>query len=125
MELMRLTTSGARMSHILKEKTRKKPIPLIRYLVQVIEELVKLHKEIYLTADKFFVKGIPLFLTLSRKILFTAFNHIQGLQRDIQLLHKPLFPYQNSPYIWIIFHTTSYGLRVHYRGNQDQYHKCK
>ena len=37
-------------------------------LEQVPEDMVKLHKDIYLTADMFFVNGIPFFLTLSRKI---------------------------------------------------------
>ena len=53
----------------LKGKTnRKKPIPVAGDLVQVPEDLVKLHKDIYLTADLLFVNGIPFFLTLIFKI---------------------------------------------------------
>jgi hypothetical protein len=39
-------------------------------------ELMKLHKEVFLTIDIFFVNKIPFFLTLSRKICFTAVNHL-------------------------------------------------
>ena len=35
-----------------------------------------LHKEVYLTVDIFFVNTIPFFLSLSRKISFTAVNHL-------------------------------------------------
>jgi len=38
--------------------------------------LLKLHKEVFLTADIFFVNKIPFFLTLSRKIGFTAVKHL-------------------------------------------------
>ena len=44
-------------------------------LVKVPEELVKLNKDIYLTADIFFVKGIPFILSLSTKICFTDVNN--------------------------------------------------
>jgi hypothetical protein len=39
-------------------------------------ELMKLHKEVFLTTDIFFVNKIPFFLTLSHKICFTAVNHL-------------------------------------------------
>jgi hypothetical protein len=38
--------------------------------------LLKLHKEVFLTVDIFFINKMPLFLTLSRKICFTAVNHL-------------------------------------------------
>ena len=55
---------------------RKKPIPMAGDMLQVPEELVKIHKDIYLTADMLFVNSISFFLTLRRKIFFTAVNHI-------------------------------------------------
>ena len=58
--------------------TSQKPIPVEGDLVQVPEELVKLHKDIYLTADLLFVNGIPLLITLRRKICFTAVNHLSN-----------------------------------------------
>jgi hypothetical protein len=37
---------------------------------------MKLHKEVFLTTDIFFVNKVPFFLMLSRKICFTAVNHL-------------------------------------------------
>jgi hypothetical protein len=39
-------------------------------------EFLKLHKEVFLTADIFLTNKIPFFLTLSCKICFTAVNHL-------------------------------------------------
>jgi hypothetical protein len=47
-----------------------------RDFVKVPMELLKLHKEVYITANLFFVNKIPFFLTLSHKICFTAINHL-------------------------------------------------
>jgi hypothetical protein len=44
--------------------------------VKVPKDLLKLHREVTMTADIFFVNKIPFFLTLSRKICFTAVNHL-------------------------------------------------
>lgn len=44
--------------------------------MKVPVEILKLRKEVFLTADLFFVNKIPFFLTLSRKICFTAVNHL-------------------------------------------------
>jgi hypothetical protein len=47
-----------------------------RDYVKVPLEFMKLHKEVFLTTDIFFVNKNPFFLTLSRKITFTAVNHL-------------------------------------------------
>jgi hypothetical protein len=61
----------------LKGKTiRRKTIPVARDYVKVPLELMKLHKEVFLTTDILFVNNNPFFLTLSRKITFTAVNHL-------------------------------------------------
>jgi hypothetical protein len=61
----------------LKGKTTwSKSIPVARDYVKVPMELMKLHKEVFLTTYIFFVNNIPFFLTLSRKICFTSVNHI-------------------------------------------------
>jgi hypothetical protein len=44
--------------------------------VKVPKELLKRHKEVFLTTDIFFVNKIPFFLTLSRNKCFTAVNHL-------------------------------------------------
>ena len=84
--------------------TRKKPIPVAGNLVQVPEEMAKLHKDIYLTVDMLFVNGIPFFLTLSRKILFTAFNHLASRKVDtIFKAFKEIYSY----YMKSGFHITN------------------
>jgi hypothetical protein len=53
-----------------------KSIPVARDYVKVPMELMNLHKEVFLTTYIFFVNNIPFFSTLSRKICFTAVNHL-------------------------------------------------
>jgi hypothetical protein len=61
----------------LKGKTIwTKPDPVVRDFVKVPVELLNLHKEVYITANLFFVNKIPFFLMLSCKICFTAINHL-------------------------------------------------
>ena len=61
----------------LKGKTAwSKPILVATVFVKIPKELLKLHKEVFLTADIFFVNKIPFFLMLSCKICFTAVNHL-------------------------------------------------
>jgi hypothetical protein len=62
----------------LKGKTiRSTPDPVARDFVKVLPvELMNLHREVFLTVDIFFVNKIPFFLTLSRRICFTAVNHL-------------------------------------------------
>jgi hypothetical protein len=47
-----------------------------RDYIKIPKELSNLHREVFLTADTFFVNEIPFFLTLSRKICFAAVNHL-------------------------------------------------
>jgi hypothetical protein len=64
-------------SAALKGKTTwSKLIPVDRDYVKVPMERMKLHKEVFLTTDIFFVNTILFFLTLSRKICFTTVNHL-------------------------------------------------
>jgi hypothetical protein len=61
----------------LKGKTtRSKTIPVARDYVKVPLELMKLHKEVFMMTGILFVNKNPFFLTLSRKITFTAINHL-------------------------------------------------
>jgi hypothetical protein len=62
---------------VLKGKTTQtKPNLVARNFVKVPVELLKLHKEVYSTANLFFVSKILFFLTLSHKIHFMAINHL-------------------------------------------------
>ena len=67
---------GKNIQALKGKTTRTKPEVVARDLVKVPTKLLNLHKEVFLTADIFFVNKIPFFLTLSRKICFTAVNHL-------------------------------------------------
>ena len=54
-------------------------------LVQVPEELMKLQRDIYFTADILFVHSIPFFIILIRNICFTAVNHLANRKVEIIL----------------------------------------
>jgi len=67
---------GKNIAALKGKTTRSKPAPVAKDFVKVPTELYKLHKEVFLTADIFFVNKIPFFLTLSRKICFTGVTHL-------------------------------------------------
>jgi hypothetical protein len=68
---------------MLKGKmVKKKPIPVVRDLVKVPKEFIKLHKDMTLTMDIFFVNGIAFVLLLSRIIYFTRVSHLAARKAD-------------------------------------------
>lgn len=67
---------GKNIAALKGKTTWKKPIPVAEDFVKVPQEILDLHKEVFLTADLFFVNGIPFLLTLSCKITFTVVNHL-------------------------------------------------
>jgi hypothetical protein len=67
---------GKNIAALKGKTTRSKACPVARDYVKVPKELLKLHKEVFMTTDIVFVNKIPFFLTLSRKICFTAVNHL-------------------------------------------------
>jgi hypothetical protein len=67
---------GKNITALKVKTTWTKSIPVARDYVEVPMELMKLHKEVFLTTDIFFVNKINFFLTLSRNICFMAFNHL-------------------------------------------------
>jgi hypothetical protein len=70
----------------LKGKTTwMEPDLVARDFVKVPVELLKLHKEVYITADLFFANKIPFFLMLSCKICLRQSNTLQT-----ELFHKYL-----------------------------------
>jgi hypothetical protein len=56
--------------------TRRKTNPVARDYVKVPNELLKLHKEVFMTTNIFFMNKIPFFLSLSCNICFTAVNNL-------------------------------------------------
>jgi hypothetical protein len=67
---------GKNIAALKGKTTRSKSIPVAREYVKVPMELMKLHNEVFLTTYILFVNKIPFFLTLRRKICFTAVNHL-------------------------------------------------
>jgi hypothetical protein len=67
---------GKNIAALKGKTTWSKSIPVAREYVKEPMELMKLHKEVFLTTYIFFVNKIPFFLTLSRKNGFTAVNHL-------------------------------------------------
>jgi hypothetical protein len=67
---------GKNIAALKGKTTWNKTHPVARDYVKVPKELLKLHKELFLTTDIFFVNKITFFLTLSRRIFFTAVNHL-------------------------------------------------
>jgi hypothetical protein len=59
---------GKNIAALKGKTTRSKSIPVARDYVKVPMELMKLHKEVFLTTEIFFVNKIPFFLKLSHKI---------------------------------------------------------
>ena len=64
------------MALVGKTTPQSLSMPVSRDYVKVPREMLKLHHKVFLTADIFVVNKIPFFLTLSRKICFTAVNHL-------------------------------------------------
>jgi hypothetical protein len=67
---------GKNFAALKGKTTRSKSILVAGYYVKVTMDLIKLHKEVFLTTDIFFVNKISFFLTLSHKICFTAVNQL-------------------------------------------------
>jgi hypothetical protein len=67
---------GKNIAALNGKTTRSKMNPMAKDYVKVPAELLKLHKEVFLTTDIFFVNKIPFFLTLSHKICFTVVNQL-------------------------------------------------
>ena len=72
---------------MLKGKTvKKKPMPVVKDLVKVPKEFIKLHRDVTLAIDIFFVNRIPFFISLSRIIYFTGVSHL--LDRKVDSIFK-------------------------------------
>jgi hypothetical protein len=67
---------GKHITALKGKTTRSKMMQVARDCVKVPLELMKLNKEVFMTTDLFFVNNNLFFFTLSRKITFTAVNHL-------------------------------------------------
>ena len=69
---------GKNIAALKGNTTRSIPNTVARDSVKISMDLLNLHKEVFLTLEIFFVNKIPFLLTLSRKICFTAVNHLEN-----------------------------------------------
>jgi hypothetical protein len=67
---------GKNIATLKGKTTRSKTITVARDHVKAPLELMKLHKEVFLTTDIFFVNKNPFFLTLSHNITLISVNHL-------------------------------------------------
>jgi hypothetical protein len=95
---------GKNITALKGKTTRSKTHPVARDYVKVPKELLKLHKEVFLTTDIFFVNKNPFFLTLSRKKCFTAVNHLAD--RTVSQIFKD-FKEMYQYYLQRGFHITT------------------
>jgi hypothetical protein len=100
---------GKNIAALKGKKMQSKTNLVARGYVKVPMELLKLHKEVFLTADIFFVIKIPFFLTLSCNICFTAVNNLAG--RTVPQIFKA-FKEMYQYYLQQGFHVTT----VHVNG---------
>jgi hypothetical protein len=77
---------GKNIAAFKGKTTRKKAIHVAKDSVKIPKELLKLHKDAYLTCNIFFVNKIAFFLTYNRKICFTAVNHLSN--RKVSTIFK-------------------------------------
>jgi hypothetical protein len=95
---------GKNISALKGKTTRSKTHPVARDYVKVPKELLKLHKEVFMATDIFFMNKIPFFLTLSWKICFTALNHLAD--RTVSQIFKA-FKEMYQYYLQRGFHITT------------------
>ena len=63
-------------------------------IFKIPKELVKLHEEIFMTANILFVNGIPFIISLSRNITFTASIHLEDIKSiKIFKVFKEIYTY--------------------------------
>jgi hypothetical protein len=95
---------GKNTASLKGKNTRSKSILVDRDYVKVPMELMKIHKEVFLTPDIFFVNKIIFLLTLSCKICFTSVNHL--VDRTVPQIFKA-FKEMYQYYIQRSFHITT------------------
>ena len=85
---------GKNITVIKGKTTQRKPNIVARDKVNIPVVMIKLHKEVFLTCNIFFVNKIPFFLMLSQKIYFTEVNHLENCTvPEISKSFKDLYQY--------------------------------
>ena len=86
---------GPDMAGVRGKTVRKKPDPVVESYVAIPRDFVLNNKYITLAADVFFVDGIPILLTLSRKIKFitTEYTPVRTAKQLSKSIKKVLRVY--------------------------------
>ena len=71
---------GPNIAALKGKTTRTTPSPVAADFLKVPQAILDLHREVSLSADIFFVNGIPFLLTFSRNICFTTVSHLGDRQ---------------------------------------------
>ena len=84
---------GPNIAALKGKTTRSSPLPVAADYLEVPQEILDLHKDVYLTADLFFVNKTPFFLTYSRNICFTTVTHmpnrkLESIAQAYQAIHS-------------------------------------
>jgi hypothetical protein len=95
---------GKNIATLKGKTTRSKTHPVARDYVKVPKELLKLHKEVFLTTDIFFMNKIPFFYTSSKNMFYSIQSprgkdcsaNIQGFQGNVPVLPTMWFPHHDS-----------------------------
>ena len=69
---------GKDFSYLKVNTVQGKPTVVALDHIKIPKDIANLKKTVFLTADIFFVNGIPFFISLSRKIDFTGVSHLKG-----------------------------------------------
>ena len=67
---------GPSIASLKGKTTRRTPLSVVIDIVQVPKEIRKLHQNVILSINIFFVNKIPFIITLSRNIQFTTVTHL-------------------------------------------------
>jgi hypothetical protein len=94
---------GKNIAALKGKTTRSKTHPVARDYVKFPKELLKLHKEVFLTTDIFFVNKVPFFLTLKHMFYScqpprgqNCSSDIQGFQGNAPVLFTTWFPHHDG-----------------------------
>ena len=74
------TILGGKVMSLKGKTTRNKPIHVLGDVVVISRQLIKIYNDVFMTADIFFVNGIPFFIFLSCNITVTAVIHLYDIK---------------------------------------------
>jgi hypothetical protein len=91
------TIWGKSIAALKGKTTRKKSIPVAGDFIKVPKEFLKLHKQVTMPIDIFFVNGIPFLISPSRKIYYTIVIHLSDRKiGTIYTTFKEIYQYYAS-----------------------------